>query len=353
MKRYNNLFKEVCSYENIQLAHKNAQVGKKHYREVKAINKDPQTYLKALRKSLVEKTFKNSEYEVFTRVMDNGKEREIMKLPYYPDRIVHHCIMQIMEPIWQKSLIRDTYAAIKLRGIHDGVLRIKESLRDIQGTKYCLKLDIQKYYPSINNGILKQIIRRKIKDNDILWLLDEIIDSAKGVPIGNYLSQYFGNLYLSQFDHWMKEKIRCKYYYRYCDDIVILSSDKNELHIIEKQIDEYLLNKLKLVVKKNWQIFPVDVRGIDFLGYRFFHNYTLVRKSIAKRMISKIANIRKAYGCMKCSQIINVVMSYVGWLKYANAKNLINSLFDKELYWIVKHTSIRNGIKNPLQGKYI
>lgn len=334
---------------NLELAHKNAQKGKKHYKEVKMVNANPKYFLHKIQKDLQNKSYKTSAYKVMLKKTSNGKIREIYKLPYFPDRIVHHAIMQIVEPIWFKSLIRDTYSAIKGRGIHDGVKRIKLGLRNKTETKYCLKMDVKKFYPSINNNVMKQVVRIKIKDQDLLWLLDEIIDSTQGLPIGNYLSQYLGNLYLNEYDHIMKEKKLCKYYYRYCDDIVVLASNKKQLHDLKEFTSEYL-HDIKLRLKPNWQIFPVDSRGIDFLGYRFYHDYTLLRKSIAKRMKRKCADIKANYYKMSATHILSAVMSYLGWVKYANCKNLINSLFDDEIFWIVKHKSIEAGVKNPLQG---
>ena len=135
--------------------------------------------------------------------------------------------MNILEPIWINIFTKDTYSCIKNRGIHKLVNNLKKVLKsDPEGTKYCLKLDIKKFYPSINHDILKEIIRYKIKDEELLQVLDEIIDSAEGVPIGNYLSQFFANLYLAYFDHWIKEVLKVKYYFRYCDDITILGSNK-------------------------------------------------------------------------------------------------------------------------------
>ncbi len=348
MKRYNNLYKQIYDIENIKLAHKNARKGKAHYSEVKMVEANPEKYFMKIRNILKDKTFRNSEYKVFTREC-NGKEREIFKLPYFSDRIIHHCIMNILEPIWMKTLISDTYSSLKNRGIHKGVKRIKRALKDRENTKYCLKMDVRKFYPSINHVILKQVIRRKIKDKDLLWLLDEIIDSAKGVPIGNYLSQYFGNLYLSGLDHWLKEEKRCKYMFRYCDDICVLHSDKEHLSELRKDISEYLQANLKLRLKSNWQIFPVDKRGIDFLGYRFFHDYTLLRKGTTVRFKRRIKQIKKKHNHLTPINILNGIMSYWGWMKYANCYRLQKKYIDNQIKKIVKITCLANKMHNPLE----
>jgi len=316
MKREGNLYNRLCSEENILKAFQNAEKGKKHYKEVKQINTNLDFYLRDLKKMLEDRKFKTSNYEIFYR-QSGAKIREIYRLPYYPDRIVHHCIIQIVQQLWIKTLIRDTFSTIPGRGIHDGVTRIKNHLKNTEETKYCLKLDIRKYYPSINHDILKQIIRRKIKDNDFLNLLDEIIDSAPGIPIGNYVSQWFGNLYLSYFDHWVKEELKCKYYYRYCDDLVILDSNKKDLHAKLIAINHYLNDNLDLQIKSNFQIFPLNSRGLDFLGYRFFHGYTLVRKRIVKAMKQKLNRPES-------------MASYWGWLKHADAYRLTKKYFNDE-----------------------
>ena len=228
--------------------------------------------------------------------------------------------MQVLEPIWMKTFIRDTYASMAGRGIHDGVIRMKDFLKDNDGTKYCLKLDIKKFYPSVNHDCLKNIIRKKIKCADTLWLLDTIVDSAEGVPIGNYLSQYFANIYLSPFDHWLKEKKNIRYYARYCDDLVILHNDKAFLHSLFSDIRKYMSSELKLEIKSNWQVFPSDERGIDFLGYRFFGKFTLIRKSISKNFKRKIrVFLDDATDIRSC---VKSVMSYYGWLIHGNGYNL-------------------------------
>jgi hypothetical protein len=161
---------------------------------------------------------------------------------------------------------------------------------------------------------LKKVIRNKIKDKELLWLLDNIIDSAPGIPIGNYLSQYFANLYLSKFDHWVKEILKIKYYFRYCDDLVILSDSKEKLHVIFKKINDYFINILKLTIKKNYKIFPTTT-GIDFLGYKFYSKYTLIRKRIKNNCFKKLKsrNIKKLQKSMS---------GYYGWFIHCNSHNL-------------------------------
>jgi len=299
---------------------------------------------------LKQKSYHTSEYTMFIK-NDKGKEREIYKLPYFPDRIVHHCIMQVVEPIWMKTFIRDTYASMKNRGIHDGVKRIQKALRESpEDTKYALQIDIKKFYPSIDHTILKQIIRKKIKDKDILWIIDEIIDSnSNGVPIGNYLSQFFGNLYLSDIDHWIKEDLGIKHYYRYCDDLVILGDNKEELHAIRKQL-KVKVEDVKLKIKYNWKVYPVNI-GIDFLGYKFFHTHTLLRTSLTKRFKSKVKMIRKNWHRLDAITNYSTLMSYYGWQKYANAWNLYTQTITFEIRdrmnWIT--TTVNNPLKGILQ----
>lgn len=316
MKRYGSLYGNICSIENLELADKNARKGKTRSYGVCIHDRNRQVNIASLRNAMVNRVFKTSPYHVFT--IHEPKEREIYQLPYYPDRIVHHAIMNVLEPIWMSIFTNDTYSCIKKRGIHGVARRIKSDLKDVDNTKYCLKLDIRKFYPSIYHVILKSIIRRKIKDEELLWLLDEIIDSAPGVPIGNYLSQYFANLYLAYFDHWIKEDKKVAYYYRYADDIVVLSDSKEFLHSLLGEMKQYLNLNLKLTVKDNHQVFPVDKRGIDFVGYRFYHTHTLLRKSIKK---SFARSVKKAKGCSKQLQ-----SAYYGWAKHCNSINLLKKL---------------------------
>jgi hypothetical protein len=228
--------------------------------------------------------------------------------------------MNIMEPYFKRWFTNDTYSSIKGKGIKNASDNLKKALRDVDGTKYCLKLDITKFYPSIDHEILKRLLRRKIKDTQLLYLLDEIIDSTDGLPIGNYLSQYLANFYLTYFDHWIKEILNVKYYFRYADDIVILMDNKVTLHRILAMIKEYLSIELKLQVKGNYQIFPVEKRGIDFVGYVHYHTHTLLRKSIKKRFARAVSRNKKQ----------TTVAAYWGWAKHADTKHLIKKLLPNE-----------------------
>lgn len=282
MKRYGNLFEKIVDIDNIKLAHKNARKGKSGYKDVQVVNADIDRFCKNIQELLISKKFNTAEYVMFTK-NDKGKIREIYKLPYYPDRIIQHAIMQVVEPIWKKTLITDTYQSIKGRGVHKVLPKIKKAVQQ-DGIAYCLKMDIKKFYPSIDKVIMKQVIRRKIKCTDTLWLLDNIIDSsAKGLPIGNYISQYLGNIYLSEIDHKLKEVIRSKHYYRYCDDMIVLAKSKIELHIIRKYV-ALELDKIGLTLKKDYRVHPV-VCGIDVLGYIVDTQKVRVRSNIKRNMV--------------------------------------------------------------------
>ena len=308
MKRVGNLYDKIYDIDNIREAHRNARKRKTHYKEVKEVDADVDKYCYEIQAMLRDKTFVNGQYEIFKKI-EKGKEREIYKLPYFPDRIVHHAIMQVLEPIWKKTLIADTYQSIKGRGIHKAKNKIQPLLRKYK-IQYALKMDIKKFYPSIDNEILKQILRKKLKCKDTLWLLDAIVDSTQGVPIGNYLSQYFGNLYLTYVDHEVKEKLGVRYYFRYCDDIVVLDNSKERLHSIRVDVANRVA-KLKLMLKNNYQVQRIDDRGLDFLGYRMFHKYTLLRTRVANGL--------------KRADRIESLASYNGWVVSSSGYNLAKS----------------------------
>lgn len=325
MKRFGNLYSRICNIDNLYLAYSKARKGKGKSYGVIRFEKELANNILSIRKELVGCTYHTSDYETF--IIHDPKEREIYRLPFR-DRVVHHAIMNVLENIWTPVFISHTYSCIKGKGIHGALKHLRHDLKDAGGTKYCLKMDVRKFYPSIDHGVLKEIIRKKLKDKCLLVLLDEIIDSAPGVPIGNYLSQFFANLYLSYFDHWLKEDMKVKYYYRYADDMVILSDSKEWLHILLENIKSYLHDKLILEIKGNYQIFPVETRGIDFIGYVFFHSHIKMRKGIKKNFCRKAAQLNKRNLTAKEYKVR--ICSWIGWAKYCNSKHLIKKVIRNE-----------------------
>lgn len=319
MKRKGHIYEKIISIDNLTLAEKKARSGKLEQHGVKLFDRRPDTNIFLLHEMLLNKSYKTSPYKVFK--IYEPKEREVYRLPYFPDRITHHAVMIQLESLFVSTFTADTYSCIKGKGIHAAVRGAKLALQDKTSTQYCLKMDIKKFYPSVDHAVLKLLLRRKIKDADLLWLLGEIIDSAPGLPIGNYLSQYFANFYLTYFDHWIKENKAVKYYFRYADDLVILSSDKNYLHELQAEITKYLKERLNLTVKDNYQVFPVEARGIDFVGYVFRHSHTRMRKTIKQSFARKLKNDASRES----------IASYIGWAKHCNSKHLVKKLLHEKL----------------------
>ena len=328
MKRYGNIFEKITTLENIRLAHLNARKDKSYYREVKMVDSNPEYYFKQIQDMLINKTYKVDAFDyIMFKKMDKGKEREIFKLDYYPHRIIQWALMLQIQDLMLKSFIDNTFASIPNRGIHLALSRLDEALKNKEETMYCLKLDVKKFYPSISQSIAKQQLRRKFKDRKLLWLTDTLIDSMdgnKGIAIGSLFSQWLGNFYLSPFDHWIKEEKSIKYYFRYMDDIVILHHDKECLHKLFKEIEGYMHKELDLTIKENWQIFPTRTRGIDFVGYRHFGDYVLLRKSTAKNLKRKMSKLLKR--CNEGEKMTYAewcsINSYKGWVMWCDGHNL-------------------------------
>lgn len=360
-----DLFNSICSMDNLYRAYQNAKSGKGWYKEVKQIEKRPFYYLAGLQYMLKNHLFKTSEYEIF--ILNEGKKkRDVYKLPFFPDRIAQWAILQVIEPFLVANMTADTYSAIPGKGIQPivndlrGYYKTKRVdgkkksvwvpsilLSDEENTRYCYKIDLHHYYQSINHEVLKQKFRKVFKDPELLWLLDEIVDSINtateedlielslsgeievdpntGIPIGNYMSQYSGNFYLSSFDHWVKEELHVKHYYRYMDDVVIFASSKEELHEIHRKVTAYTRDYLHLNIKGNYQIFPTKVRGVDFVGYRFFGEYTLLRKS------TTINFKRKMRACRKKMEN-NIPPTYSEWCSFNSYKGWLGNCDSYRLF---------------------
>lgn len=340
MKTYKNLFEKVCSYETLYNSYLKARRGKKKFPEVIRFNYNLEDELSKLQSELQNQTFKTGKYRHF--IIFEPKERKISALPFR-DRIVHHAVHSVIEPIFDKKFIYDSYACRKRKGTHAGADRLQKFIREADNNYYVLKCDVSKYFPSVNHEVLKKIIRKKIADKKLLWLLDNIIDSTeKGIPIGNLTSQLFANIYLNELDEFVKYELKIKYphkyrdktgwgtlyYIRYMDDFIILHESKQELQELKEEIRLFLVSiKLTLHPKKA-NISPVRL-GIDFLGYRIFNNYRLVRKSTVKRFLKNVKGKIKNYDLefMSFDKLMESFNSWEAYMAHANSYRLKQSLY--------------------------
>lgn len=328
MNRLNNVWEKLCDEQLLLTAIQNAAKGKRKYRNVRRILAAPEKYARRLSEMLKEGRFRPSPYKVDIMKTEYGKLREIFKLPFYPDRDVQHGISLVMRGRWDKSLTADTYACLQDRGINCGIARynmnhkVRRAICSYRHrTVYVLKMDILKCYPSVDNDILTRTYRRYCKDERMLALLDAINYNGKGLPIGNFLSQLWINIYLNPLDRFIKEVLKARHYFRYMDDLVIIGDDKALLHQWQWRIMNFLWYELHLESNRKRQIFPLgrnrEERGLDFGGYVFRHDSVMVRKRIKQTFARKRHRPRS-------------VASYMGILKHCDARNLIEKITKRD-----------------------
>lgn len=352
MKRYNNLYAQVYDIDNLRKAAKEAAKNKGDYYGVTHFSKHADELLQILSQSLRDKTYKTSPYTM--RDIWEGKVRTLAILPYYPDNITDHAIIQVIGDIIVGTFTADTFSCIKGRGTSGCMRAVDNMIKETRswGTLYVFKCDIHHYFPSIDHDTLKAIVRTKIKDPDLLWLIDEIIDSIEGAPIGRYFSQYSSNWYLTPFDHWVREKLPATlrerlgydvgyyYYFRYMDDLTFCHHNKEVLHTIHDEVRKEL-SRYKLEIKDNWQVFPMaenredkSGRGLDFVGFVWFRSQKLLRTTIKRNFAKKIKGLRYVTK--------RQIASYIGWVKYSDSKNLFKTLTKQNYYdFTQRHTTSR------------
>lgn len=295
MRTVNNLYERIYSFENLHAAYMKARRGKRYKDEVLEFTRNLEENLITMQNKLMHGTYRPSRYNEF--IITDPKERLILALPF-GDRVVHQAICNVIEPVFEATFIKDSYACRKGKGTLAGVKRVeyfvKRNTRDLENI-FCLKMDIQKYFYSIDHSVLKSLIRRKIRCARTLRLLDIIIDSTDdpGIPVGNLTSQLFANIYLNYLDHFIKEVLRIKYYARYMDDMVIVYPDKMQLWLWLIEIRMFIEGKLKLQLNKKTSVFNIK-RGIDFLGYRQFPGFRILRKRVMVRNIRKFKKFSRA-----------------------------------------------------------
>lgn len=338
MKTYKNLFDSICSFENLHLAYLKARKCKKYRDYVLEFSYNLEKNLLKLREELLNQTYRHGSYREF--IVCDAKKRHIKAAPFR-DRIVHHALCHIVEPIFNKSFIYDSYACRESKGTHSAIKRLQSFLRN-RSLIYCLQADISKYFDSIDHDVLLFLIKRKIKDQKVIWLMKKIIDSCythriytnlfnfrtTGIPIGNLTSQLFANIYLDQLDQLAKHQLRMRYYLRYMDDFLILHSSKQKLHQIKQEIGIFLQDKLRLKLHpKKVNIFPTK-KGICFLGYRNFEKYRLLRKDTVKRFVkrTKIYQKKLNAGLMTQERFNNSFQSWLAYAQFGNSWHLIQNL---------------------------
>jgi len=283
VKRHGNLWPQIIDFENLLLAARNAQRGKRMQASVLRFNYHRETELLALQRELTSKTYKPGGYTTFE--IYDPKLRMISAAPYR-DRVVHHALCNIIQPIFERTFIDDSYANRSGYGTHRALGRFIDFMRT---TPYVLQCDVQRYFPSIDHEVLKSLIRRKIKCSDTLWLIDCIIDNSneqmpvhelflgddlltvlqrrRGLPIGNLTSQFFANVYLNGFDHFVKEQLKIKKYVRYVDDFALFSSDRSFLTDARLAVEDYLAELRLRIHPVKSQLFETRY-GANFLGFR-------------------------------------------------------------------------------------
>ena len=358
MKKIRSIYPEIISKENLYAAAYMAAKGRRYRDTTADFNFHLEEEIDRLHRELSQKSYCHGKYRLFT--IYEPKERKIAAAPFR-DRVVHHAVHDVIEPLIDRTFIYDSYACRKDKGTHKAVDRAQSFLR---ANKFCFHGDIKKYFPSINHGMLKEILRRKINDADLLWLLDEIINSAlditddkdlpagnvKGLPIGNLTSQFFANLYLSELDYFIKFYLRQRYYLRYMDDFLVFGNDKRKLFAIRGKIGDFLNNCLSLNLHEGKSQVYQTKHGINFLGFRIFRNHRRLTSNNTRRFRKRL----KSFGYLSRTfpedkalrdEIRDSVRCWVAHSKYANTKRLRLNIWS---HLVEKKEVLGNSLKEIL-----
>ena len=348
MKTCKHLYNDITSFENLLSAAQKAQRGKRFKESTARFNLNLEKELFALQRDLQAQTYSHGRYRDF--IVYDSKKRLISASPYR-DRVVHHALCNIIEPIFDRTFIHDSYACRKGKGMHAAIDRYTGFCRK---NRYVLRCDIRKYFQSIDHAILVEMLSRKILCSDTMWLIKEIIASRddqsvvtyfpgddlltplarrRGLPIGNLTSQFFANLYLNGFDHYIKEELRCRYYIRYVDDFVVFGNSKEDLHDVRRKLESYLQSlRLRMHAKKS-RIHRVS-EGILFLGFRIFPTHRLLRRDNVLRMRRKLKRLSEEYhaGSMALEKVTKSVESWVSHASHADTYRLRSRVLGSVLF---------------------
>lgn len=343
MKKVKNLYPEIYNFENIYLAYQEARKCKRYRDEVLSFSANLEENLIEIQNELIWKTYRVGRYREF--YVWEPKQRLIMALPF-KDRVVQWAVYRILNPLFERRFILDSYACRVGFGTHRSVNRLQYWLRDLERKHtrvYVLKLDISKYFYRVNHDVLMDILQRVIDDQDLLWLLETIIRcehtkfglslgdngftgeriAGVGMPIGNLTSQMFANLYLNELDQFVKHKLHVRHYMRYMDDALVLHKEKPYLWRVKQEIQQFLEERLRLVLNGKTTVRTID-QGIEWVGYRVWSTHRKLRKSTAKKMKRRLKCLQRAYarGEVSFDEVNASLQSYLGLLKHCNSYNL-------------------------------
>jgi retron-type reverse transcriptase len=343
---YSNLYSQLCSYDNLLLAFKKAKKRKARKPYVLEFEASLEANLKQFQWELQNETYLPTPLKTF--IIREPKTRKISK-SHFRDRIIHHAICNIIEPIFQKTFIYDSFANQKGKGTHLALRRFDYFKRKVSRNNfiscYVLKADVKHYFDTVDQNILIKIISKKIKDEKLISLIRKILENhktkekGKGMPLGNLTSQFFANVYLNELDYFVKHKLRAKYYIRYVDDFVILHKSKNKLRFYKNKIDEFLKLQLKIKLHPNKCKIKHVSCGASLLGFRVFYYHKLLRKSNFRKFQRKFSKLEDAHiaKAVNFTSLLNFLNGWLGYAMHANTYKLRCSILEtysktKELY---------------------
>ncbi len=360
MKTYQKLYQKLCSFDNLQIAYQKAKKGKLSPPSVAEFAEHWQYHLWKLHHELCNKTYQPQPLKIF--ILRDPKTRRIC-VSQFRDRIVHHALVNILQPIFEPRFIYDSHASRRGKGTFLALKRaaifirkvtrngrlVKEAKNNNQVKGYALKCDIKRYFDNVDHKLLIGIISKRIKDQEVLWLITAILNnynsgvSGKGMPLGNWTSQFFANIYLHELDHFVKHELKAKYYLRYVDDFVVFHQSKTALREYEPKIKEFLSSLRVELHSDKCKIIPLS-SGINLLGFRIFYHHKLIRKRNLRTFRRKMILLFEDYGSEKVS-VQQVFDIFNGWKGYALLGNSY-TICQKQEEWITKELG-RRTFPNP------
>ena len=319
-------YEKIISVENLLVAWKEFLKDKKNRLDAQKFSLNLIDNILPLNNELVKGIYKHGGYEAFK--VNDPKPRDIHKASVR-DRLLHHAIYRILYPFFDRKFITDSFSCRLEKGTHRAINRFREFYFKVgkNNTKTCwiLKCDIRKFFANIDHKILTEILKEHIDDDKLLWLLKKIIGSFSsgktgvGLPLGNLTSQLFVNIYMDEFDQFVKHKLKARYYIRYCDDFIVLSDNREHLISYISAIKKFLMDNLKLELHPDKISIKTMESGVDFLGWVNFTDHRILRTATKRKMFR---NIVKSEGKTE------TIQSYLGLISHGNTIKLKQKILD-------------------------